>query len=320
MPYKRKPKVLKTKNIKRRTGALAQSKQIVALSKQVSSLTKSNYETVQTIWYRNNLAVDKLTGGTTAYVCPVPKSMCNCFSQDTIETSALVDQRLKFSDNLAIAAQQYFQKSPVFGSSEAARNSPEANHMGGVLKWRLISDEPAFSTYTIFLISPKSRQADQLITDRNLKASDGGGSAGSGAFLLQGTDFITHPDVMGSQINKKFWNIDYQREVNFSHPGSTSQQTTAQANNTNPLNNAIIATGSIRLKPGGVLKCFNRQSPSNSGNPDMGYKAANASQIGYIDEKNEKTQYLVIINNGVSADLETVNLSLLVRDYYKLVV
>jgi len=52
----------------------------------------------------------------------------------------------------------------------------------------------------------------------------------------------------------------------------------------------------------------------------MGYKAANASQIGYIDEKNEKTQYLVIINNGVSADLETVNLSLLVRDYYKLVV
>ena len=47
MPYKRKPRVLKRKNIKRRTGARAQSKQIVALSKQVSSLTKSQYETVQ---------------------------------------------------------------------------------------------------------------------------------------------------------------------------------------------------------------------------------------------------------------------------------
>lgn len=321
MPYRRKPKALKTKNIKRKTGARAQSKQIVALSKQVSSLTKSNYETVQTIWYRNNLSVDKLTGGTVAYVCPMPKSMCNCFSQDTIETSALVDQRLKFSDNLAIAAQQYFQKSPVFGSSDAARESHEANHMGGLLKWRLISDEPAFSTYSIFLISPKNRQADQLITDRNLKASQGGGSAGSGAFLMEGTDFITHPDVMGSQINKKFWNIDYHKEVNFSHPGASSASSNrVSANNTNPLNNAIIATGTIRLKPGGTLKCYNRQLPASSGNPDMGYKAANASQIGFIDEKNEKTQYLVIINNGVSADLETVNLSLLVRDYYKVVV
>ena len=125
---------------------------------------------------------------------------------------------------------------------------------------------------------------------------------------------MTHPDVMGTQINKKFWNIDYYREVNFSHPGSTSQQTTAQANNTNPKNNAIIAQGTIKLKPGGVIKCYNQQSFEESGSPILGVKPVNASQIGYLDEKNEKLQYLVIINNGVSADLETVNLSLLV--YY----
>lgn len=317
MPYKRKPRVLKRKNIKRRTGAHAQSKQIVALSKQISTLTKTSYETVQTVWTRDNLSVDKLAAGIEAYVCPIPKSMCNCFGQRTSATGTIADPRLKWADNLVIAAQPFYQKTAIFGSSEAARNSPEANHLGGVLKWRLISDEPSFSTYSIFLLSPKKRQADQLITDRKLKGMTGGHNPGSAAELKPGQDFVTHPNVMGTQINKKYYNIDYHREVNFSHPGATNQQDTAQANNTNPLNNAIIATGSIRLKPGGVLKCFNQQAlPVGA----VALDAVNASQIGYVDEKNENTQFLVIVNNGVSADLETVNLSLLVRDYYKMVV
>ncbi len=321
MPYKRKPKVLKGKAIRRRTGAAAQSKQIAALSKCVSSLTKSNYETVQTVWNRRNLSIDPTLGGVNAYICPIPKSMCNCFSQSTADTEGDNDVRIAWSDNLGIAAQPTYRKTPIFGSSEAARNSPEATHMGGVLKWRLISDEPAFSTYSIFLVSPKSRQADQLITDRDLKGSKASPlGPGSKGLLVGGTDYVTHPDVMGTMFNKKFWNIDYQREVNFSHPGSTSQQTTAQANNTNPLNNAIIATGSIRLKPGGVLKCYNQQSFVEGASPDLGVKPVNASQIGYVDEKNERLQYLVIVANGVSTDLETVNLSLLVRDYYKMVV
>ena len=71
MPYKRKPRVLKRKNVKRKTGAKAQSKQIIALSKQIGSLTKSNYETVQTVWSRNNLSVDRTIGGVNAYVCPI---------------------------------------------------------------------------------------------------------------------------------------------------------------------------------------------------------------------------------------------------------
>ncbi len=320
MPYKRKPRVLKRKNIKRRTGAKAQSKQITALSKQITSLTKSNYETVQTIWNRNNLSVDPSLGGINAYVCPIPKSMCNCFSQSTLDTEGDNDVRIAWSDNLGIAAQQTYRKNPIFGSSEAARNSPEANHMGGILKWRLISDEPAFSTYTIALLSPRKRQADQLITDRNLKGAKSGLGPGSKALLVEGTDYETHPDVMGTQFNKKFWRIDAYKEVNFSHPGSTSQQTTAQANNTNPKNNAIIAQGTFKLKPGGVIKCFNQQSSIVPASPDLGVKPANASQIGYVDERNENIQYLVVVNNGVSTDLETVNLSLLVRDYYKMVV
>lgn len=317
MPYKRKPKVLKKKNVMRRTGARAQSKQIVALTKQVSSLTKSQYETVQTVWNRENLSIDTITGGIGAYICPIPKSMGNCFNQSTIETSGLSDRRLKWADNLVIAAQPFYQKTAIFGSSEAARESPESNHMGGVLKWRLTNGEPSFSTYSVYLLSPKSRQADQLITDRRLKGTTGGHNPGSGAVLNEFQDFVTHPDVMGTQICKKYWNIDYHREVNFGHPGSSSLQTTAQANNTNPLNNALIATGSIRLKPGGVLKCFNKQENNSVRN---GRLPVNASQIGYVDEKNEKLQYLVIVNNGAAVDTQTVSLSLLVRDYYKMVV
>ncbi|AXQ65335.1 MAG: hypothetical protein [Circular genetic element sp.] len=318
MKFKR-PRTLKRRNIRRKTGAKAQSKQILSLSKQVSSLVKTQFETVQTVWNRNNLSVDSLTSGTTAYICPLPKSMCNAYSQSTLQTAALVDKRLSWSDNLGIAAQPTYKKMPIFGSSNAARNSAEIHHLGGILKWRMITEEPTFSTYSIFVVSPKKRQADQLITDRALKGGGATDPGRSGA-LTQGTDFITHPDVMGTVFNKKFWNVDYQREINFSHPGGSSLAANINPANTNPLNNSVIATGSVKLKPGGVLKCFNTQGPNSTVNPDEGWKPVNASQIGYIDEQNEKLQFLVIVNNGVSADLETVNLSLLVKDYYKAVV
>lgn len=247
--------------------------------------------------------------------------MGNCFNQNTLGTAGQADQRIVWSDNLVIAAQPTYAKTPVFGSSEAARESPEATHMGGILKWRMVSQEPAFSTYSIYLISPKKKFADQLITDRNLKgikttAGVSSGAAGGGSDLLENTDYITHPTVMGSQINRKYYNIDYQREVNFSHPFATAFSANVNPANTNPLNNSVVQTGTIKLKPGGVLRCLNKplvlEGARNA--------PVNASQIGYIDEQNEKIQFLVIINNGVSADLETVNLSLLVKDFYKMVV
>lgn len=315
MPYKKKPKVLKRSAIKRKTGAKAQSKQIVALSKQVSQLTKSNYETVQTVWHRNNLSVDKTLAGVSAYVCPIPKSMCNCFGQTTLATIGITDKRLKWSDNLGIAAQPFYQKTPCFNSSNAARNSHEANHMGGTLKWRLISEEPTFSTYDVFLISPKSRQADQLTTDRLFKDQTGAVEAGKNSKLVENTDFITHPDVFGSQINLKYFNVDAHRRCNFSHPGANNLSANSNPANNDPRHNSVVQEGSFRLKPGGVLRCAQVQ-----GNNTIQNNPISASQLGYLDEKNEKVQYLVIINSGVSADLETVKLSMLVRDYYKVVV
>lgn len=317
MPYKRKPRVLKRKNIKRRTGAKAQSKQIMTLSRQLGKLTKSQFEPIQTVWNRNNLSVDDLLQGTTAYICPLPKSMCNVYGQTTLQTQGQPDQRLPFSDNLGIAAQPSYVKGSIFGASEAARRSNEVHHVGGVLKWRLVSEEPSFSTYSIFVVSPKKKQADQLITDRGLKS---GTPPGRGASLTEGMDYISHPDVMGTVFNRKMWNVHYSRQVNFSHPGSSNIAANVNPANTDPRNNAIIAEGSIKLTAGGVIKCFNNQALDVAGANDRGFKPTNASQIGFIDEQNEKTQYLVIVNSGVSADLETVNLSLLCKDYYKAVV
>lgn len=325
MPWKKRPRTLRRRAIRRRTGAKAQSKQITALAQQVSNLTKSNYETISTVWNRQNLSVDSLTPGTTAYICPLPKSMMNCFGQDTVQNAALVEKRIPWSDNLAIAAQAVYYKQPLFGSSQAARRSPEATHIGGRLHWRLVSQEPSFSTYSVFVVSPKKKQADQLITDRSLKGLAGGvspGEAGSGGFMNEGTDYISHPDLFGTMFNRKYWNVDYSREVNFSHPidgAAGTIQTNVNPSNTSPKNNSIIATGSVKLKAGGVLRCFNNQSLTTSP-ATGGSKSISASQIGYLDEQNEKLQYLVIVNNGVSADLETVNLSLLVKDYYKVTV
>lgn len=109
----RKPRALKSKNIRRKTGAKAQSKQIASLSKQMTKLTKTQFETVQTVWQRADVSVDSLVGGTTAYICPLPKAMCNVYGQTTLQTQGNPDQRLPWSDNLAIAAQPDYVKGSI---------------------------------------------------------------------------------------------------------------------------------------------------------------------------------------------------------------
>lgn len=321
MPYKRKPRRLKRRNIKKKTGARAQSKQILALSKQISSLTKSNYETICSFWNRPNGTIDTLAGGTNAYICPIPISMCNCYSQNTVLTTGDADQRLQWNDNLALAAQGNYRKSPWFGSSENARDSPEITHTGSYLNYRLISTEPAFSTYAVFLIKPKRKHATQLTVDRQLKngtlLNPTNGTAGA---LQEGIDFVTHPDILGTSINKKYWTVLYHRVHNFSHPGGNQLNRTVSANNSTPANNAIIQTGSCKIPGGTTIRCFNKTPLEDPNSGDMGNMKASASQIGLVDEPNNGTAYLVIVNNGVAADGEYISMSMLVKDYYKAVV
>jgi hypothetical protein len=318
MPYKRKPRVLKRKNIKRRTGAKAQSKQISALSKQVSKITKQQYETIALCWNRPNLTVDTLTGGTNAYICPLPVSMCNAYGQNTILTQGDADQRIQWTDNLALASMDNFRKNPLFGSSENARDSPCVTHMGSVLNYRLINAEPSFGTYTVYLIRPKRKHANQLVVDRQLKnGTTLNPTNGAGGSLQQGIDYITHPDVLGTTINKKYYSVLYKKTCNFSHPGATGLATNVNPSNTNTRNNATIAEGTIRIPGGHTIRNFNKTPFENPSTPNRGFMKTSASQIGLVDEPAHSTCYLVVVNNGVSADAETVNLSFIVKDYYK---
>ena len=123
----KKPKTLRKKNINRRTGARAQSKQIAALSKTVSSLTKRSYVPVTTKWIRNNLSVDGLVAPTEsfAYVCPIPFAPNNPAGSNTGANPTL------FTDNLGLQA---YGKQIIFGVSQEAQTSNEVYHTGGRLK------------------------------------------------------------------------------------------------------------------------------------------------------------------------------------------
>lgn len=321
MPYRKKPKYQKQKYIRRRTGAKAQSKQIASLSKSVGKLTKQNYESLCVVWNRPNLTIDLIAGGVNAYLCPIPASMCNAYGQNTVLTEGDTDQRLQWTDNLSIASMDNFRKSPLFGSSENARDSPCITHMGSHLYYRFINTEPSFSTYTIFLIQPKRRQSNQLVVDRKLKngttLNPTNGSAGS---LTEGVDFITHPDVLGTSFNKKYWKVHYKKVINFSHPGATGFSVNVNPSNTDTRANSVINEGYIKIPGGTIIRNFNRTPYEDTSNPVFGFKKTSASQIGLVDEPTHATCYLCVINNGVSADSETVNLSFLVKDYYKAVV
>jgi len=323
MPYQRKPKVLKKKNIKRKTGAGAQAKQISALSTQVSRLVKSNYESGSLVWVRSKLPIDSLTGGISAYVCPVPITPGNPFYQDVNGAAVGSGARVRWADSLALggASTSFMEKFPLFGFSEQARNSHEWNHTGGTLKYRIESSEPTFSTYSLFLVRAKSRQSDQLVSDRKLKNSRGTYYPGSAGALSELDDFVTHPQLMGTDINTKYWNVLARRSINFGHPGSTAIATNINPANTNPNNNAVVVEGTIRLPKGGVIKSTAKALLTTGGvGGTINPSPLNASQVGFLDEDNSKTCYLIIVNNGVSADLESVSMSLLVKDHYKIAV
>lgn len=323
MPYKRKSRVLKSKSIKRKTGAKAQSKQISALSSAVSNLTKQNYETIYTCWNRPSLTVDTLTGGTNAYLCPIPVSMCNAFDQNTVLTQGDADQRIQWTDSLALAAMDNFRKNPMFGSTENARDSPCITHLGSTISYRMINTEPSFSTYTICLLRPKRAHSNQLVVDRQLKngttLNPTNGSAGA---LEEGTDYITAPDLLGTTINTKYWTVikGSKRTINFSHPGATGFSNNVNPSNTNTRNNSVVAEGTIQVPGGTVIRNFNRTPYEKLSNPSLGFMKKSASQIGLVDEPTHATTYLCIINNGLSADAETVKLSFIVKDRYSAVV
>jgi len=321
----KKPKVLKRKNIKRKTSAGAQAKQIAALSTQVALIQKENYEKVRTSWRMLRKPIGFATSLTaTAFMCPIPYSMC-----DPLGTQPVSSNKYWADNNMPIAGsglQERYEKRMVFGYSPQATNTNKVYHTGGKLRWQIETNEPSYTKVSLFLIRPKKNQADQLTVDRRLDGAAAGSYPGSAGFLTTDVDFTTYAPsapggvpatnetTFGAEINRKFFDVLYKREIALSHPGASSIQNTTQANNTSPANNALVASGSITIPAGGVIL------NTGSGTQTVDDRSAPAFESSFLDQRNEQGLYLVAIHNDSTADTQSVKLSLICTDYYNAVV
>lgn len=325
MPKKlrsRKPKVLKRKNVKRRTGAKSQSRQIMALSRQVSSITRRQFESCHTTWQRALAPIDRpIASAGTPYVCPIPYVPCS-------PIGAVNTGQSFWTDNLNPFVGAYGKKI-VFGLPENAGGSNEVYHTGGNIKWQITTNEPSFGKYTLFLIRPKRALADQLSKDRKLKS---GAIFGSECFLTEDLDYVVHnpgavagltQTYFGAQMNRKYWDVLYHKEIALGAPGGyggggdfpTATPVRDLAGGTGS-QTMMTRCGTIKLPAGGLIK--NAQVESQEGGTNA--SQATSWEVPYSDQSNESGCYLVCINNGVTTDGESASMSLLVHDYYKAVV
>jgi len=234
-----------------------------------------------------------------------------------------------WTDSRSLGAQPFFQKRVIFGCSDAALNTGTLFHTGGSLKYQLNCNDDGITKATIALISLKDAAADQKTVDNGLRARATppyGPSSDGTAPLRKGTDFVCNDGqgssdsgntFFGTTFNRQYWNVHYQRECTFGHPGAGGIANNTSSANTNPANNAIIASGTIKIPAYGEIKSFAVKPGGVGVNAPKGQ---NAMELGLYDEQQEKALYLVVISNGVTADNVGLYLGLLGVDYYKAVV
>lgn len=312
----KKSKTLKRKNIKRRTGAASQSKQIMALSRQVTRMSKEQVNRVRTCWQRDNLPIGSGGAIPITYICPIPYAPC-----DPLGNSPVTDAQI-WSDNRVIASQPTLRKRIVFGFAEAAANSNKMYHTGGKLRYQIFTEEPSYTKLTIALIRPKKKQADQLSVDRGLKGSSGlSGAAGSASLIYDDLDYTVHNGTggtldtyYGAEINRKYWDVLYRREIALgSVKDFSASNVTRVTPVTNSKNNSLVACGTINLPAAGVIKAVGHQTSAND-------SPATAMEQQYLDQRNEDSVYLVAINNDLQIDTQNISMGFVVNDYYKAVV
>ena len=310
---KGKPRALK--NVRRKTGAQAQAKQIAALSRQVTNINKEQTDNIRTCWQRNNLPIG--SGGIIAspYICPIPYALCDPLGASPVAGATI------WSDNRVIASQPTFSKRLVFGYAEAAASSNKIYHTGGRLRYTVYTTEPSYTKLTICLIRAKKNQADQLITDRGFKQTGTSGSAGSAAQLHDDVDYTVHNGAggvndtwYGAEINRKYWDVLYSRELALSSPKDlTASSYVRTTPNTRPMNTSLVASGTIKLPAAGMVTAVGYATTQNE-------SPATAMEQQFLDQRNEDSVYLVAINNDLQVDAENVSMGFVVTDYYKAVV
>lgn len=315
---RRRSRSVKLRRSYLRSGSSSNRRAISTLTRKVNKITRENTEKIVTTWSRSQLPIQTLATSGYPYVCPIPYNPMDPLDTQNPGQGITTQWR----DNLAISVQPYFTKEFQFGHSAAALNSNHLRHTGGTLKWQMSSSEPDYSKVTLALIRPKKAVADQLTADREL-LGDGDvpygptGSSGHGGINL-GEDYAVHlaagassttgtpTTYFGCTINRKYWDVLYQRELSFGHPGAQGFAQNANANNSSPANNAIVHTGTIKLPAGGDIRSVSRSVSETD----------EAVQLGLLDQRNENSLYLIAIQNGVTADLEEITMGFIVMDYY----
>lgn len=311
-----RPKALKGRNIRRRTGARAQSKQIAALSTQVAKLSKQTVCRFALAWQKKNESVEPVSSsiGNQAYILPVPTGPCDPFVSSTTNPQGANT----WTDNRYGQNQTTYRKVPIFGIPTQVKSAKHIQHMGSKLMWQLTSTENDFSKLTIALIKPKRKYADQLTIDRLLVT---GNVPGELATISTNLDFMAFDGGAGSTgqesvtmhsvvFDRTKWDVIHKREVAFSHPGATQISGNVNPANTRPKNNAIIKTGTFYVpKAKNVVRNVSKRV-DGSQNP------VNAIGTGVLDESNEDRCYLVVIGNGNRVDAATISLSCITYDYY----
>jgi len=313
---KSQKKVLRGKNVKRRTGAKAQSKQIMALTKQVRSLNKTTKTRFNMAWQRKTCPIEGLTSNH-MYICPInymPSDPYAVGSTNVFNT---------WSDNTQIPSAQSFNKFMLFQAPDFVSNCKHIYHTGSVIKYQLTTNEPDYTKVNIALIRPKKRFADQLTIDRQLLGGPSG-SAGSTSFLTENVDFTAHngaftapnppptDTVFGLLWNKQYFDVLYNREVAFSHPLAGNISSNTNPSNTSPKNNSVIHTGYIRVPAGGVIQNVSKQQS----NPTVRQNEINAIETSILDCRQEDMCYLTAYSNGSTLDGQTVQLAFRVLDSY----
>lgn len=314
--FRRRPRAKRTlapKSIKRRKSANAQSKQILSLARQVKMLTRTNTSLIRTSWARGQERIQTLTSSGTPFICPIPYHMMDPNDSFTPGSGITTTWR---SNLFQVPA---FRKKLVFGTADAAINSNKIRHTGSVIKWQMESTEASYSKVTLLLVRAKRGMADQLAADRALLGTSVPyGPDGSSDHFKRDVDYVVHdiPTSItsgGSNTfhsvtwNTKYWDVLYQKQVAFGHPNAQGFIPQVMAANISPQNNAMVATGQIRMPACGMIRST-AKDPSG---------VTKACELGLVDQRNENACYLVAIQNGVAADLEAISLGWICVDYYK---
>jgi len=321
----KKPRTLRSKNIRRKTGAQSQAKQIAALSSQLSKLNRVQHETIRTYWQRNSLPVETLGTPGYPYMCPIPRMAMDPADKYS-PGSGLTNL---WTDTLSVSTQPSYSKQVMFGCSDAALNTGTLFHTGGTLKWQMSCNDDSMTKATIALISLKAAAADQKTVDNGLRSRTvppfgPSANSGQGAPIKEGTDYVVHNGdgstdaantSFGTVFNRQYWNVHYQRECTFGHIGASGGvEANIKSANTRPANNALVSTGTIKIPAYGEIKSF-------ATNPTPAQVTGqNAMELGLYDEQQEKALYLVVISNGITLDGQGLYLGMLGTDYYRAVV